>query len=516
MTGDRSRRSPSSYCYAYHPKQIHFRTGSPKLRMDFPVLKILFLSSEVTPFSRTGVWADVSALLPRALKRIGHEVRVVTPRYSQIRDRKYGLRDISRLRDLEITVGSDRYPYAVKSGFIPHSKVQIYFIDNPQLFGREPAEVAADSTDENLAPHLSFAFFVHCSLQLAQLLNWIPDIIYCCDWPTALAPHLLRHDPAYADDFLGSRTLLHQFKGLVEPPLQPSTYDRITQGAVGTTPLPASILEIGVAAADLVLTNSEAGIGLAEGSYSLLSCELFEQLCLLESKQWDPRTDPHIHTNYGSQNITLGKAANKAALQRHLGLPETPEMPLVAMWGRCQSERHIDFFEQLDRELPNLPLQLVAVAGDSDPDGAAFVRRWVGKYREKVASADGTGEVQLRLIEAGADMALLPTSHPADNFHTVNSLLYGTVPVVSNEGDGAFAVDEFDGISGSGNGFHFLPGESEGMVCALKKAVEVFRDKSAWEDLRRRGMDMDDCWERAARRLTDSFRLTLAGSLERA
>ncbi len=172
-------------------------------------MKILFLTSEVAPFSRTGGLADVSKALPKALKSLGHEVRLITPRYRSIRERRHGLREVARLRSLDIEFGGEVHSCAVKSGFIPGAKVQVYFLESERFFNRwglygDP-ETGADWPDN----HLRFAFLCHASLQLIQHLRWFPDIIHCNDWQTALVPYLLSSDDRYAGDFTSTRSVLH-------------------------------------------------------------------------------------------------------------------------------------------------------------------------------------------------------------------------------------------------------------------------------------------------------------------
>jgi starch synthase len=128
-----------------------------------------------------------------------------------------------------------------------------------------------------------------------------------------------------------------------------------------------------------------------------------------------------------------------------------------------------------------------------------------------VVSVSGEEECDVRLIEAGSDIAMLPAEYLYKDPHPVCSLLYGTVPVVCRKFDSSVQhVSDLDAAGGQGNGFAFNPANGEEAVGALKRAVEAYQDKPAWAEIQRRSMNMDFCWEQTARSLTDSFRQTLA------
>jgi starch synthase len=476
--------------------------------VEFPVLKILFLSSEVSPFSHTSPAGDVAAALPRALKKVGHEVRVVTPRYREIRERKYGLRDVSRLRDLSIDVGGKLIQADVKSGFIPGSKVQVYFVENNVLFPHSPADFFNAPTASEFDPPLSFTFLVHTALQLVGHLNWPPDVVYCCNWETAVAPYMVRHHPKYKQAFSAAMTVLHRFRDNSEirvPNAQAAEFG--LDGIVGRTRKRSfSLLELGMTAADYVLTAGEAP-NLPEATRSE---GLIENFCEA-GNEWNPRTDPHLHRNYSSDDLLQGKAANKEAIQRQFGLQLAADTPLVALWGRSRAGDHLPVLQHIERELPNLPAQIIAV-GDEGSAIKDYARRWATQYAGRVVSVSGEEECDVRLIEAGSDIAMLPAEYLYKDPHPVCSLLYGTVPVVCRKFDSSAAphIADFDGVGGSGNGFVFNPANGEEAVGALKRAVEAYKDKPAWTEIQRRSMNMDFCWEQTARSLTDSFRQTLA------
>ena len=168
-------------------------------------LNVLFISSEVEPFAKTGGLADVSGALPQAIKHLDHEIRVMMPRYGSINERKGKLHEMIRLKDIDIPVGGKHYPASVKSSFIPtaHNKVQVYLLDNPTLFGRSGLYVHPETNKDYPDNDARFTFFCRGALEMLKRLGWQPDIIHCNDWHTGLVPvylkTLYKDDPFYKD-----------------------------------------------------------------------------------------------------------------------------------------------------------------------------------------------------------------------------------------------------------------------------------------------------------------------------
>lgn len=291
-------------------------------------MKVLLISSEVAPFSRSGGLGDVCGALPKALRSIGHEVRIVTPKYRDVSERRYNLREVARLKSLDIHIGGHTFPCSVKSGFIPRPRIQVYFIDNKDFFDRNHYYVDPQTGKDWEDNHLRFAFLVHATLQLVQHLNWIPDIIHCNDWQTALLPYLIRTDHRYYSVFRNTRTVLHihnaSFLGLFN-------YQNINElclnpeDAAPCGPLEfygkLSFLKAGAYSADRLLTVSPTyareiqatpdwGGGL-EGLYTTRKDKLIGVLNGVDTQVWNPEKDCFITTHYNIENLNDGKTANK-------------------------------------------------------------------------------------------------------------------------------------------------------------------------------------------------------------
>ncbi len=168
-------------------------------------LNVLFVSSEVDPFAKTGGLADVSSALPQAIRSLDHEVRVMLPRYGVINERKAHLHEMLRLKEIEVPVGGKKHLAGVKSSFLTssHAKVQVYFLDNQHFFGRHGLYVHPDTHKDYQDNDERFIFFCRGVLEVLKKLGWAPDIIHCNDWPTGLIPAYLKtlyhNDPFYTE-----------------------------------------------------------------------------------------------------------------------------------------------------------------------------------------------------------------------------------------------------------------------------------------------------------------------------
>ena len=171
-------------------------------------LNICYVSSELFPYAKTGGLADVSSSLPLALQEHGNDVRLMVPKYKNISERKYTIREVIRLKDIPVSNNSSEYIFSVKTSFLLDSKVHVYFLENEELFHREDLYVdpiTGKDYEDNL---LRFSFFSRGVLEVLKALHWTPDIIHCNDWQTALIPILLKFDPVYEERFSKTKTVL--------------------------------------------------------------------------------------------------------------------------------------------------------------------------------------------------------------------------------------------------------------------------------------------------------------------
>ncbi|HEB84058.1 MAG TPA: glycogen synthase, partial [Bacteroidetes bacterium] len=270
---------------------------------------VLYLSPELSPFAKVGGLADVAGALPKVLKELGHDVRVLLPKYHCIRDRKYNLREVIRLREIEVPLGGEVITVSVKSGFIPDSKVQAYFLEYKPFYDRNEIYVDPETGEGWEDNDLRFALYSRAALETLKVLYWQPHLIHCNDWPCALVPFFLKH--AYADDpfFHGIRTVLtiHNlgYQGIFPAESAARTgVDVIPfdENHPGWHEGSLNFLKAGILAADQITTVSptyakqiltgEHGAGLHE-VVTARKDRITGVLNGIDTSVWNPETDPH-------------------------------------------------------------------------------------------------------------------------------------------------------------------------------------------------------------------------------
>lgn len=453
-------------------------------------------------------------------------MRVITPRYRSIRERKFGLREVARLRCLPICIGDREYECAVKSGFIPGSKVQVYFIENSDFFERNGYYTNPDTDSDWHDNHLRFAFLNHTSLQLMQHLQWFPDIIHCNDWQTALVPYLLNTDDQYKADFSGTRTLIHLhnvgYLGLF--PLETATELNIREDDYQPgKPFDyfgrLSFLKAGISMADIIVTVSptyareiQSSDDLSSGLNGLFASReksLFGILNGVDTQVWNPSSDKSITKKFEIHDVVQSKKLNKTALQKRLKLPVDSDIPIVGLIARMVDQKGFDLLSTAEKQLMSLPAQYVFL-GVGEERYEDMLRRWMKEYPGKVSATFEFNDDLAHQIEAGADMYLMPSKYEPCGLNQMYSLLYGTVPIVRSTGGLADTVIDYNENNNKGNGFAFKPYTGEALMDALQCALELYRNRSEWQIVQQRGMEADFSWESSAQKLFELYQEALA------
>ncbi len=479
----------------------------------------------MAPFSQTGGLGDVAGALPKTLKSLGHEVRVVTPRYRSIRERRYGLREVSRLRSLDIHLGDTNYTCSVKSGFIPGSKVQVYFLEVTDLYDRIGLYTDPVTKEGWADNHIRFAFLNHASLQLMLHLQWFPDIIHCNDWHTALIPCLLHFDESYNSGFSHTRTVFHlhnvTFQGIF--PLE-ATEDLCLGHPCIEKRNPfefhgkLSFMKGGTEYADLLVTVSptyareiqsspELGCGL-DDLFKTRKDHLFGLLNGVDSQVWNPEIDRRIPHSYGVDDVITGKSINKAELQKRVKLPVDPDIPVIGMVSRFSEQKGFDLLFKIESELMVLPAQFVFLGSGDDPyaiETANRIKSLQSIHPQKIAVFRQFNNNLSHLILAGSDISIMPSRFEPCGLNQMYSMIYGTIPVVHKTGGLADTVVDFTASPESGNGITFDEYSGKNFISALDRAVKGFRDKTKWQEVQLRGMQQDFSWERSASNLVELY-----------
>ena len=469
-------------------------------------LGICFVASEVAPFAKTGGLADVAGSLPAYLGRAGHDVRVFMPLYSKIDTQKYDFTPVDFLREVVVSLAGHRFVFSVFTSKLPGSEVDVYFINCPQLYHRQGI-YTGDWED-----HLRFGLLSRAALECCQRMGWGPDIVHCNDWHTALVPLYLKTLYSWDQLFAKARTVLtlHNiaYRGVFPAEavdnLGFSEYrhlffqEDLQQGAM-------SFLKTGILYADVVSTVSRTyaqeiqteafGNGL-EGLLRQRSDSVVGIVNGVDYGTWNPAVDPHIAQNYSTDDVAEGKAANRAYLLSQMGLSEPQASPVLGIVSRLTSQKGFELtFDPLPEALRHLDLRVVVLGTGEGRYEDHF--RWLQHtFPQKVSYYCGYSEELAHLIEAGADIFLMPSRFEPCGLNQMYSLKYGTAPIVRRTGGLADTVQHFHPGSGEGDGFVFEHYDSTGFAWALKTALLQWRDPEGWAVMRRNGMEKDFSWDK--------------------
>lgn len=480
-----------------------------------PPLKILFAASEAAPFAKEGGLGDVVGALPRYLASLGHDVRLVMPRYYKI--------DRSKLHQrpevLGVPMGSLGTLWGgILEGVLPGSSVPVYFIEHEGFFGR--ASLYTEHGESYPDNDLRFTFLSKASLELCRILDFAPDLIHVHDWHTAIIPLLLgssyRYDPwvGQAASLLSIHNMQHQGnfpKGLMNVlgvgwqhfnPAELESYDRV------------NLLKGGMAHATLLATVSEGyareiqtaayGYGL-EGQVQRRAADLYGILNGVDYEEWNPETDPYLVANYTADNLQ-GKALCKADLQRRFQLPRRPEVPLFGLVSRLVEQKGVDILAGALHRLLTLDLQFVLL-GNGEPWTHFFFGDIARQYPEQFACRIGYDNALAHQIEAGADFFVMPSRFEPCGLNQMYSLRYGTPPIVRATGGLDDSVENFNEARHSGTGFKFYDLTPEALFDTIGWATYTYgHNRAGLASLIRNGMAQRFTWEGAAERYLELYR----------
>lgn len=469
-------------------------------------MKILFVSSECAPFSKSGGLADVACSLPPALQAEGNEIAIVTPLY-QTTAKKFGSQ-LTHVKDTVIGLGWRSLPCSVYRG--EWKGVTVWFLGNQEFFDRPRLYGYDDDA-------LRFAFFSKAVIQLLPEYDFMPQIIHCNDWETALAVIYLKdaqtlerklrtiksvytiHNIAYQGQF-GAELLTDTFA------LSQGWYD----GGLGYEyegRHDINLMKGAMLMADAVTTVSPTyarelhypyyAHGL-QGVVDLIDGKLYGILNGIDTEHFDPASDPVIPANFSAGKMA-GKEQCKAAIQAHFGLKTDPEWPLLASVARLVEQKGIELIKQILPELMNLGVQLI-VFGQGDQQYVDYFNWAKSQWPEQLGFSDDYSEAVASAVFAGADLYLMPSRFEPCGLSQMMAMRYGTVPIVHETGGLKDSVRPYSDFDGIGDGFAFSDYHAKDLLLVIQEAVRLyFGDSKTFSELRRRAMSKDFSWQKSAR-----------------
>jgi len=466
-----------------------------------PPLKVLFATSEIAPWVKTGGLGDVAAALPAALRAQGVDVRVLVPAYPALLAAFPAAPEIARPHWLGGLLPNCSLREATAPDGTP-----LLLLDFAPYFGRaDNPYLSADGSDWH-DNHLRFGLLSRVAAWIgsaASPLRWRPDIVHCNDWQTGLAPAYLHYLPGGS-----ARTLMtiHNlaFQGL---------FDHASLFELGLSDAAwhpegveyygqLSFLKAGLRLAGHITTVSptyareiqtdELGMGMA-GLLRARSGALSGILNGIDDA-WNPATDIRLTAPfacYDAKRLAV-KRANKRALQEQSGLATNADLPLFGVVSRLTQQKGLDLLADIAAEVLALPAQLVVLGSGERPLENSF-RELARRYPGQCSVRIGFDETLAHRIEAGADAFIMPSRFEPCGLNQMYSLRYGTPPVVRATGGLADTViDAAD--AARGNGFVFTEPTAAALLASLQRAAAAFADPQRWPKLQKNGMAADFSW----------------------
>lgn len=476
--------------------------------------KILFVTSEAYPLIKTGGLADVAGSLPAALGVLGHDVRIVMPAYADVLA-KLGKLPGKRINQMGSTI-------EIFETQLPESRILVWLVASDGAFDRAGNPYLA--ANGKPWPDNAERFALLCRVAVEIAMNrvgfaWKPQIIHCNDWQSGLVPALLEDEPDRPATVFTIHNLAYQgvfpwetFRNLGLPQRfwSPASLEFYNQ---------MSFIKGGLVYADRINTVSpnyaveiqgeEFGCGL-EGLLKQRTERLNGIINGIDEDAWNPAADPSLPAHYDMADLS-GKAENKAKLQKRCDLEQNPNVAVIAMVGRTVQQKGIDLVIDILPELVDLPVQLV-ILGGGEKRYEQTLKHWQSLYPDRIALTVGYDEPLAHLIEAGADMFLMPSRFEPCGLNQMYSQRYGTVPIVRRVGGLADTVEDvsLDSlIEAKASGIVFDEAEAEALLAAIQRALRLFGNKTLWGQIQRTGMAKDFSWRKSALKYLDLYDLAM-------
>ncbi len=477
-------------------------------------LNILFVSPEAAPFAKTGGLADVAGALPCALAKLGHQVKLVIPRYGSIDGAAYGFKEWLAV---EVPSASGMIPAVIERGFFSEEKISVLAVRHDPFFARAGlyGEGGGDYPD-NLD---RFTFLCRAVMELLPRLaqdGWTADLLHAHDWQTALC--MVYPRTLYARDpvanRLGTVFTIHNIG--YQGHFPEADYPKTGLGMDLFTPAglefyqKLNLMKGGLLFADRLTTVSptysreiqtpEFGFGL-EGVVRERADRLVGIVNGIDTDVWDPETDHYLSSRYGLAKIA-GKSICKIALQQEMNLP-VRNVPLLVVISRLSDQKGLDLVADIVPALMTEELQLVLL-GSGDPDLEVRFRslqaQWPRKFGLRIGFDDGLAH----RIQAGGDLFLMPSRYEPCGLSQLYSLRYGTVPIVRQTGGLADTVAAY-GASEHATGFAFKEASAGALLSTIRAALAVYAHPKRWAALMQAGMKTDVSWAKSARAYADLY-----------
>lgn len=477
-------------------------------------MKILQACSEVHPYSKSGGLADMVGALGKFLARDGHEVSVVTPLHRGIREKFPELQPFDW--NLNLPLGADYVPASVWT-HQPEKNLTIYFIDQPGFFQR------ASLYDEKGVPYADnaerFIFLSKAVVNLARYLPLQPDLVHLHDWQTALVPLLILdqrlhggwsnapktcltiHNLAFQGTFPKAQFALTNLPTSYMHPEGVEFYDYM------------NCLKAGICFADMLttvspryareITTEQFGCAL-DGVLRRRKDSLIGILNGVDYGEWKTKGNPSLRYEYSIRSLR-GKKANKADLQKEMGLPVDAAVPLFGTVSRMADQKGMDIALGALEEMLSAKMQFVLLGSGSKEFERGF-HKLVQRYPKKAAVKIGFDQGLSHRIEAGCDFFLMPSKFEPCGLNQMYSLRYGTIPIVRVTGGLDDSVTDISEKPDQADGIKFAEYSVRALAKSIRKALVLFENKKLMTHYVRNAMKKDFSWDRTTKEYEKFYR----------
>jgi starch synthase len=481
-------------------------------------MRVLEVASEAVPFAKTGGLADVAGALPAALARLGLDVTLVIPAYREALSK--GLPIEPTGIEFEVPIGTRRPLAKILQCRLPESAATVLLVANDEFFDRDTLYGGAEDYPDNAQ---RFIFFSRAAIELACRQAAPFDLIHCHDWQTGLVPAYQKllygswpaaahartlmtiHNMAYQGTFWHWDMLLTGIDWKYFNWQQMEFHNQL------------NLLKTGLVFADAVSTvsptyareiqSAPGGCGL-EGVLAARSDVLSGIVNGIDTAAWNPAHDPHIPRHYSAAAVADGKYAARVALAARLGHAAPAARPLVAFVGRLAEQKGVELVVELVGRLAGTGRAHFMVLGSGDPAAEESLRRLAASFPGTVDVVIGFDEGLAHLVQAAADIMLVPSRYEPCGLTQLYAQRYGAIPVVRATGGLADTVVDATPEAirdGRATGFTFGPCEAAALVHAVERALDARADAGLWNDLVCTAMRQDWSWDASAREYVQLF-----------
>lgn len=481
-------------------------------------LRILFVSSEARPFVKAGGLGEVMGALPEALRELGHDARVMVPRYATINSAKISLE--IEIKNLELE-SAEEDPYGLFVSNVLKSRdekgdVVAYLLENMEYYEKR-ANVYGYSDDA-----VRWALLSKAALEFLRRSTWKPDVIVASDWQTGLIPNYI-HTAYKGDPVLGKIATVFSIHNIIFQ----GTFDHRFVSEMdydsGQEAIPGlsnerlqklNFMRRGIKYADVVNTVSPTyAKEITTPEYGELldplllerRSRLFGILNGLDYDVYNPATDNHLEYKYDARSIGV-KLKNKTILQQKFNLPQGEKIPVLAIVSRLTDQKGFGLLMDAGSHLlANFDFQLVVV-GTGDSHFMGFFQDLARRFPEKVGVHLAYDETLPHVVYGGADAILIPSRFEPCGLTQMEAMRYGTIPIVRKTGGLADSVMDYDPATKTGTGFVFKGFDSYDFYGAVVRCLEAHRSPVAWRVIQQQAMSADFSWWRSAEEYVKLFR----------